>query len=196
MDGDFIFVGGDVSLDLVNTLLHRDAPGGPDELLSSGAAARRWFVRAGVLSDEDATSLDENAALASAKHLRSALDLVYRPIARRSPNEDAARGLDVLNDVLGRALERVRVSRVGGAFVRTSTLERPGRSDPGVHVARAAAELLHRLDERRLKECENPGCDALFYDESRNNSRRWCAMTSCGNLHKQARFRRNRRPRA
>ncbi|BDP43835.1 hypothetical protein DAETH_38040 (plasmid) [Deinococcus aetherius] len=191
---DFEFVGGDPSVDLVNTLMHRAQPGGADELLTSGEDARRWFVRAGVLSEEEATRLDPEAALHAARRLRSALDAVYRPLARHEDDPSGTeRGLTTLNAVLDQGRERVQVSREGGKFARGARLEILGPLDPSVRVARSAAELLHRLEPHRLKECENPECDLLFYDESRNNSRRWCSMQGCGNVQKQARFRRKGR---
>ena len=194
MEPDFAFIGGDLSLDLVNTLLHRAQPGGPDELLRSGEDARRWFVRAGTLSKEEAERLDPEAALHAARRLRSALDALYRPIAREQRHEDAAeRGLSTLNAVLDQGRERVQLARHGAGFARGAQLEILGPLDPSVRVARSAAELLHRLEPRRLKECENPECDLLFYDESRNGSRRWCSMQGCGNQQKQARFRQARR---
>ena len=195
MEYDFEFIGGDVSVDLVNTLMHREQPGGSDELLSSGAQAREWFTRAGLLTPEEAARLDPEAALQTAKRLRTALDGIYRPIARRQNDETSSeRGLGTLNAVLDQGRERVQVARQAqsGKFARGSRLEILGPLDPSVRVARAAAELLHRLEPHRFKECENPECDLLFYDESRNNSRRWCSMDGCGNQQKQARFRRSR----
>jgi len=33
----------------------------------------------------------------------------------------------------------------------------------------------------RLKVCQNPGCERIFYDYSKNHSGRWCSMAKCGN---------------
>jgi predicted RNA-binding Zn ribbon-like protein len=193
MTYDFEFIGGDVSVDLVNTLMHRQQPGGPDELLTNGEQARTWFVHAGLVTPDEAERLDPDAALQAAKRLRTALDSIYRPIASRQDDEtDSERGLNTLNAVLDQGRERVQVARQAGKFARGTRLEILGPLDPSVRVARSAADLLHRLEPFRFKECENPECDLLFYDESRNNSRRWCSMDGCGNQQKQARFRRSR----
>lgn len=42
----------------------------------------------------------------------------------------------------------------------------------------------------RLKACQNHGCRWLFLDRSRNQSRRWCDMSACGNRVKVRRYRR------
>ncbi|MCL6580471.1 MAG: CGNR zinc finger domain-containing protein [Firmicutes bacterium] len=39
------------------------------------------------------------------------------------------------------------------------------------------------------KVCANADCGWLFYDDSRNRSRRWCDGRYCGNLIKVRRFR-------
>jgi len=33
----------------------------------------------------------------------------------------------------------------------------------------------------QLKVCQNPGCERIFYDYSKNHSGRWCSMAKCGN---------------
>ncbi len=55
-------------------------------------------------------------------------------------------------------------------------------------VAWSAALLLTGPDLARLKCCD--GCGRLFFDASRNRSRRWCDMQGCGNRAKVARHRR------
>jgi len=41
----------------------------------------------------------------------------------------------------------------------------------------------------RLKDCPTPeGCGWFFQDQSKNNSRRWCNMKTCGNTAKVNRF--------
>jgi predicted RNA-binding Zn ribbon-like protein len=197
MSSSFPFVAGDTSLDLVNTEVHRAQVGGSDDLLSGPDAARQWFMEAGLLNSTEAEQVDPAAVRQSALRLRAALDALYRPLAHRTPDSNTInRSLVTLNAVLDQGRERVQVRATeggGGGFERTSHFEKIGPLDPSVQVARSAANLLQRLEVHRLKECEHPACDLLFYDESRNASRRWCSMESCGNQQKQARFRRSGR---
>ncbi|MCZ8519954.1 MULTISPECIES: CGNR zinc finger domain-containing protein [Paenibacillus] len=44
-----------------------------------------------------------------------------------------------------------------------------------------AALFLQSLEPGKLKRCENHACILYFYDNSRNQSRRWCSMAGCGN---------------
>jgi predicted RNA-binding Zn ribbon-like protein len=63
-------------------------------------------------------------------------------------------------------------------------------------IARSGAELIAEGANRNLKQCANPDCQILFYDDSPTRRRRWCSMALCGNRHKVAAFaRRNHRDR-
>jgi predicted RNA-binding Zn ribbon-like protein len=42
-------------------------------------------------------------------------------------------------------------------------------------------------DVGRLRHCLNDQCGWLFMDDSKNGSRRWCSMRSCGNRAKAQR---------
>jgi predicted RNA-binding Zn ribbon-like protein len=42
----------------------------------------------------------------------------------------------------------------------------------------------------RLRHCANPSCGWLFVDESKNHSRVWCDMGTCGSRAKMTRYRR------
>jgi predicted RNA-binding Zn ribbon-like protein len=53
-------------------------------------------------------------------------------------------------------------------------------------VAHSATELLVSGPLGRVKGCA--GCNWLFVDESRNKSRRWCAMEECGTHAKMRRY--------
>jgi len=49
-------------------------------------------------------------------------------------------------------------------------------------VVRSTADLLLSNRPERIKQCAE--CGWLFFDATRNGSRRWCDMNSCGNRAK------------
>jgi predicted RNA-binding Zn ribbon-like protein len=61
-------------------------------------------------------------------------------------------------------------------------------------IALSAAEFFDSDDRQRLKICGNTGCRWVFYDNSKNRSRRWCDSDLCGNLFKVRRYRSRHRP--
>ena len=68
---------------------------------------------------------------------------------------------------------------------------------PGLHavlfeIASSFAAFLVEGDPDRLKLCDNPDCQWVFYDTTRRRTRRWCE-DACGNLMKVRRFRAKKR---
>lgn len=53
-------------------------------------------------------------------------------------------------------------------------------------VIKSAAELLISGNVTRVKEC--PACGWVFLDQSKNGSRRWCSMDTCGSIDKASRY--------
>lgn len=190
MNIPFEFVGGNPSLDLVNTRMHRDADGGSDDLLETPDAAVAWFEAAGLLSSEEVHTLDPELALFSARRLRGALETLYFGLAKGETIPTGQdRSLNTLNSLLESSVERTRLERTTQGFERVTRFEALGPFDPTLKLARAAADFLQGLEPSRLKQCQGEGCDLLFHDETRNLSRRWCSMEGCGNRDKQARYR-------
>jgi len=54
-------------------------------------------------------------------------------------------------------------------------------------------EILVTVELARVKKCEGEECEALFIDESKNKSRKWCDMAHCGMLRKSKVFYDNHR---
>ena len=55
-------------------------------------------------------------------------------------------------------------------------------------ISLSALTLLQQADLTRVKQCQGEKCGWLFFDATKNKSRRWCEMEVCGNRAKQKRF--------
>ena len=60
---------------------------------------------------------------------------------------------------------------------------------PAATLARRVALELAEVDPARLKRCERPACDLVFYDRTRSTTQRWHAECPCGNRERQRRHR-------
>lgn len=60
----------------------------------------------------------------------------------------------------------------------------PAEREPLVRLAIAWSELTTTGDAVRLKRCAEHTCGWVFWDVSKNRSRRWCSMKVCGNRNK------------
>lgn len=56
-------------------------------------------------------------------------------------------------------------------------------------IVAAFAQTLAEGEGARVRICDNPDCRWVFYDETRNRTKRFCDDKMCGNLMKVRRFR-------
>nr|WP_269328925.1 CGNR zinc finger domain-containing protein [Kineosporia babensis] len=70
-----------------------------------------------------------------------------------------------------------------------------GTGIPWIASATALELILAQQQDqlRRLKLCHNPGCDVVFHDGSKNNSRAWHDVATCGNRANMRAFRERQR---
>jgi predicted RNA-binding Zn ribbon-like protein len=140
---------------------------------------RQWGLEAPVPPDP--------AARLSLGELRDRMRSMVEALAAGRPFDDA----DV--EALNRALEQVpfhsRLVRTEEGYRLQQVASAQGWPLVIGRIAASFAELLSGEDVRRIKICDNDDCRWIFFDESRNRTRRWCDDRMCGNLMKVRRFR-------
>jgi predicted RNA-binding Zn ribbon-like protein len=193
-------LGGRLCIDFVNTVENR-AGKQPEEFLTSYPGLVQWGRYAGLLADGDVARLIESAAedepeahmiLQQAIRLREALHDVLLAIATGS--EPSPANLEQVQSIYEHAVACVRLIPAGDHFVWDWRQLTPQLDQPLWPIALSAIDLLTQGDLRRVKVCANPhGCGWLFYDGSKNASRRWCSMEGCGSQVKMRRHYAKRR---
>lgn len=185
---------GQLSLDFVNTIEWRTSDIQSWELLNTYADLLRWGVHTGLMSERAARRLAREASrhpAAADKVLKSAIllrETLYRIFSAVACNQRPdASDLADLNRKLSEALSHLYIAPETGGYA----WQWDGReNDLGWilwPVARAAGDLLVADDLKMLRLCPGDGCAWLFLDTSRNKSRRWCTMATCGNRAKARR---------
>jgi predicted RNA-binding Zn ribbon-like protein len=210
MSRTFQLIAGHPVLDFVNTLDDRFRDAGPIELVATHADLLGFARQSGLASARQWAALQATShapaaakALRSARELREALAMWFytadagnparlaavKTLERHFLDADRHRELAELRDPQPRdAVPREssnspRVAWTWGRFENHPRL-------PVWLIARAAAGLLVSQDTDRIHQCESATCRWLFFDMSRNRSRRWCDMKLCGNRMKARRFQR------
>ena len=190
-------VGGAPCLDFTNTVDWRGRDH-PVDSLRDYEDLVEWSLTAGILEEAETERLLKLGAL-SPQHVesvyRSGVELreaTYRVLraACEGASPEAA-DLALLNQVLSEALSHTRLAGVDGVY----RLEYDSNPPESIlwRLAANACELLTSEDLTRVKRCASEECGWLFLDLSRNRSRRWCDMESCGNRMKARRhYRRTR----
>jgi predicted RNA-binding Zn ribbon-like protein len=115
-----------------------------------------------------------------ARDVREAIRVLLR--ANNGVPGDVARASRRLDEAARRAGLRVGVVDGSLAF-HVADRSRVAR------VLAALAETMADGSWSRLKACRSDTCQWAFYDGTRNRSRHWCDMSTCGNRAKARRFR-------
>jgi predicted RNA-binding Zn ribbon-like protein len=192
----FKYVGGDPSVDLVNTV-DWAREGLRDERLYDYERLTRWAEGADVLSPELAAKLRRRAA----KNL-SAASAVYRAALRArevlrrlflelANGSVSAGALADFNLILAPALRQLRVMQPGSArHLQLGWEDQERRLDSVLWpVLWSAAALIASEEASRIRVCGGEDCGWMYVDRSRNGFRRWCQMESCGTREKTRRRR-------
>lgn len=157
-------LGEPLALDLLNT--RWIAAGEPQDLLTDVDGLRQW------LGENALTATDDEATLNALLTAREA----------------------ILHTVRDRSFEDLNAVLAHGRIRRSLTADGPA-DEPDVPHAKwlpgwLAADDLVRLwaaAPERIKQCAHPNCVLYFYDTSKNGTRRWHSMATCGNRAKATR---------
>ncbi|HJR05002.1 MAG TPA: ABATE domain-containing protein [Methylomirabilota bacterium] len=191
MDTAFELNAGRLCLDFTNTVRARPLSEKVD-LITSYADLLSWARQATILTPGEAAALAETAhqqpraaadALAQAGSLREALYGLFS--ARAAGLPAPASDLHTVNRAIGKAMTRAGLSpSARGGFEWGWPGAPLGLDRVAWWVARSAAELLTSKELTSVRECAGYDCGRLFMDGTKNRSRRWCDMASCGNRAK------------
>jgi predicted RNA-binding Zn ribbon-like protein len=198
-DLKFLFLGGRLCLDFVNTDLV--VQGEPRDLLYDFARWMAWHSAAGGPETKEARELgrewrdkpERMDALARAVAFRSELRKMAGCIASHKLVPESAVG--AINELLHRGPAYGQLIPAGTGFIRQMRRDVREPVDLLVPVAEDAADLLCEGDRGRVRKCGSPACVLFFYDTSKSRSRRWCSMDLCGNRAKVAAHYRRQRAR-
>jgi predicted RNA-binding Zn ribbon-like protein len=193
-------VGGHLALDFANTV---DDPEGPERYDHAGTYPElvAWSARMGMLRPDQAqgllTAAQEHrragtAALKRAHLLRGILIETFTEVAAITSGQSAATEgstpaarWEELRPFVADAMAHAGLAWKGSTYqLRWADLT---RLDAMLWpVGWAASDLITSAQLSRVKKCA--GCPWLFLDQSKNLSRRWCAMNDCGTHEKIRRY--------
>ncbi len=188
------FDAGDLSLDFANTL-DWHASKHPIERITSYADLLAWGKAAGLINPQtvrELRELDAHKPEETSDHyllaiqVREAIYHIFSHHYAGKPIPEA--DLALLNSYVREAMSHRQLVQEGDEFHWEWSPEINGINQILWPVTFAAAHLLTSPAASRVRECEDDrGCGYLFIDQTKNHSRRWCSMESCGNRAKARR---------
>ena len=196
---DIEVIGGHPAVDFVNTVTAWNSAAAGD-YLNGFADFLEWNEMAGLLWPRASQRFlarpetEQTDAFVEALRLRKSLHAILAMRVARKPLPQKA--LDHLNAIIRTTVAWRRIAADSDTGLREicclwDFAEAPAIAALGP-IAWKAAELLELVSLDRLKECPGDDCGWLFLDTSKNRSRQWCSMKTCGNTAKVRRFRERR----
>jgi predicted RNA-binding Zn ribbon-like protein len=189
----FKLAGGHPALDFINTVRDWTAPE-PHDYLSEFADAIRFGETAGLLTRADALRLRRRPSggeLSRLRKLRALLQRVFR--VRLSGHAPGCMDLGKLSADLAQSARATRLVVATPPapsqkvrIKREISAEKAGEALLRLRIVEAAVALLVSDRMLRVKAC--PTCGWFFLDVSKNQSRRWCSMDTCGAVAKARRY--------
>lgn len=176
-------------LDFANTLSWRTSQK-PEEKLGDYAALADWGRSAGIVSSREARAMLKagEPSKVTLKHAILLRESIYRIFSAQAAGRRARPSdLAILNETVREATGHLQLVPEANGFAWRWRPDSGAASRVIWSVARSAAELLTSAHLSAVRECPGAGCGWLFLDLSRNRSRRWCAMSDCGNREKARR---------
>ena len=188
-------VGEALCLDFVNTINSRLYP--EHDYLVQYSDLAGWANKLGILSPAQTNQLQKRAkqnveeagnALGAARTLRELLYRLFSNAAKSSePNKkDMETFIASYGEAISHALLLKKEDHYTATWKLDETLD--ALLWPILH---SEGELLLSKELGQVKEC--PGCGWLFLDTSKNHSRRWCSMNTCGAKDKMRRYHKKQR---
>lgn len=111
-------------------------------------------------------------------------EILFRFLSGTSSTKDR----EIVAQEAERAVGRLRLKERAGEFSLVPDIAGLSVAEATlVVVALSAVRLLTGDTLQRMRVCANDECQWLFLDRSKNRSRRWCEMASCGNKMKARR---------
>lgn len=186
----------------VNTEMLRD--GEPFDALGSVAELFDWARQRGIVegtaSERPGLRSPNEAGLEAVRGLRTELrglaDQVeegHRPDDQTLANLNEALTWSSVSFAIEKISGEAEAKPEGDDLVEYVSIEGPGPNPILSLIALSAVRFLTGGYVRRLKQCASETCILYFVDETKNQSRRWCSMKTCGNRDKvRAHYHRSR----
>jgi predicted RNA-binding Zn ribbon-like protein len=184
--GTYKLIGEELAFDFINTISWKDTEWEHDWLNSPGNFIS-WSLFTHLIDEKKARSFKKQPMPELLKDLkqvhlaRNDLRGLLMPLA--TGTKPPAEAFTKLNSMLLQAAKSRHIDRSDYKWSWAEPSSLPNLVSP---IAWNAAHIITELDHSRIRCC--PGCNWIFYDQTRSRSRRWCDMGDCGSRDKALRY--------
>ena len=184
--------GGCVCFDFVNTI-HSRVDKDIYDYIDTYSSFIKWMERLQLMPADTLENLkklvqkDEETAQVALKDIKKKREMLYNffssVIHKRSPDIQL---LQSFNKSLSDSLSRLSFDYKKDKLVLDWSDDKLNFYEPLKIIFKDAFDIITTIPQKRFKECRS--CGWLFIDKSKNNSRTWCNMQTCGSIEKAKRY--------
>ncbi len=192
--GNLTLLGGRLCLDFINTLdwRGRDLP---VEYINSYADVIQWAAYIKIITSAQKKKIISlagknkeiaNEAFEKSIELRELLHTIFKSVEKGKKIKN--KFLNMLNNYLHHTCSCIEIKDLTNDFELEAYVNPKDLISLLNPIVWDAVRLLTSLDRLRIKSCTDKMCGWMFLDVSKNKSRQWCDMKSCGNRAKARKF--------
>ncbi|TFE19654.1 CGNR zinc finger domain-containing protein [Cohnella luojiensis] len=170
--------------DFLNSV-HHDwrGDGAAEDRLDDSDWLDAWMDKQQLVVDHRPTAKD----ITSLKRLRALLHRMAKSFVDNS--RPAVEDIVMLNEIMADgAVIRTLSADDDGYRIKLSPIGKQW-TNLEAEIAASFSRMLTDNEPSRIRICDNPNCLWVYYDDTRNRSKRYCDDKMCGNLMKVRRFR-------
>lgn len=192
----YMMVGERLCMDFINTVSWRESAEKRRDWFTSYDKLVDWCIHAEVLTEQQAKALllkakekpsEAGEVLKQAIEMREVMYRIFKSISKGTTPHPL--DLERFNDSMRHSYQNLRVIHEKDRYELKFMHTEENLDIMLPPILQSAVDLLvSKNDLERVKQCEGDSCGWLFFDTSRNRSRRWCSMADCGNRAKARRF--------
>jgi predicted RNA-binding Zn ribbon-like protein len=185
-EGTYKLVGEEISFDFINTISWRGTEKEHD-WLDKPQNFITWALASGIINTRKAKGLklqpdaDLENQLGQVHTTRNDLYKILIPLAfDKKPNSELIKKMNTMINKIS------RYHHIDPRNYQWVWDEPFSFTEVLAPVIWNAAHIITDLDHSRVRHC--PTCNWIFYDKTKNGSRKWCDMEDCGSRDKSLRY--------
>lgn len=192
----YMMVGERLCMDFINTVSWRESTEKRRDWFTSYAKLVDWCIHAEVLTEQQGKALllkaqekqsEAEEVLKQTIEMREVMYRIFKSISKGTSPHPL--DLKSFNDSVSHFYQTLLVIQEKDHYRLKFMYNEENLDTMLPPILQSAVDLLvSKNDLERVKQCEGDSCGWLFFDTSRNRSRRWCSMADCGNRAKARRF--------
>lgn len=184
--GTYKLIGEEISLDFINTVSWPECEMQHDWLEGDGNFVK-WALALKLIDKTVAKKLTQGSPSSEKKNIarvlaiRKDLTVAVKPIAfKKLPLSASLKKIETL------ATEFYKLRYIDLKTLKWKWKNPESLVDILAPVVANAIHVLTEVDHTRIKHCTS--CNWIFYDNTRNRSRKWCDMSDCGSRDKALKY--------